>query len=115
MERSSSLTLKQCLTRALRQGALRTLLMSKIDQRQKISINAKFRKKNSGSTLKKAVFRVFAYLFCAFLIWFGFDTLTSSPITLKDKLRGSGQIAAACVYLFMDIRILVIKNKRPNH
>ena len=71
-------------------------------------------KENSESTLKKTIFRVFAYLFCAFLIWFGIDALTSSPITPKDKLRGIGQIVAACVYLFMDIRILIIKNKRPN-
>lgn len=71
-------------------------------------------KENSEWTLKKTIVRVFAYLFCAFFIWFGFDTLTSSPITLKDKLRGIGEIVAACVYLFIDIRILISKNKRPN-
>ncbi|WP_293895327.1 hypothetical protein [Flavobacterium sp.] len=66
-------------------------------------------KGNSESSLKKNIVRVFAYLFCAFLIWFGFNTLTSSPITLKDKLRGIGVIVAACVYLFVDIRILISK------
>ncbi|HXU26495.1 MAG TPA: hypothetical protein VN698_04625 [Bacteroidia bacterium] len=71
-------------------------------------------KENSESTLKNTIFRVFAYLFCVSFIWFGVDTLTSSPITLKDKLRGTGQIVAACVYLFVDIRILISKNKRPN-
>ena len=71
-------------------------------------------KENSESTLKKNIFRVFAYLFCVFLIWLGIYTLTSFPTTPKDKLRGIGQIVAACVYLFMDIRILIIKNKRPN-
>ena len=71
-------------------------------------------KENSESTLKKIIFRVFAYLFCVFLIWFGVDTLTSSPTTPKDKLRGIGEIVAACVYLYVDIRILISKNKRPN-
>lgn len=66
-------------------------------------------KENSEWTFKKNIVRVFAYLFCAFLIWFGFNTLTSSPITLKDKLRGIGVIVAACVYLFVDIRILISK------
>lgn len=71
-------------------------------------------RENSESTLKKTIFRVFAYLFCAFFIWFGVDSLTSSPTTPKDILRGIGEIVAACVYLFMDIRILISKNKRPN-
>ena len=71
-------------------------------------------KENSETTLKKIIFRVFAYLLCVFLIWVGFDTLTSSPTTPKDILRGSGQIVAACVYLFVDIRILISKNKGPN-
>ena len=71
-------------------------------------------KENSESTLKNIIFRVFAYLFCVFLIWFGIDILTSSPITPKDYLRGIGMIGAACVYLFVDIRILILKNKRPN-
>jgi hypothetical protein len=71
-------------------------------------------KENSGRTLKEIIFRVFAYIFCVFLIWWGFDTLTSSPITPKDKLAGIGKIAAACVYLFVDIRILISKNKRPS-
>ncbi len=71
-------------------------------------------KENSKSTLKNIIFRVFAYSICVFLIWFGFDTLTSSPTTPKDKMRGIGQIVAACVYLFVDIRILILKNKRPN-
>ncbi len=71
------------------------------------------KKENSGWTLKKTIIRVFAYLFCVFLIWFGYDTLTSSPTTPKDKLRGIGVIVAACVYLYVDIRILISKNKRP--
>ena len=71
-------------------------------------------KENSEWTSKKIIFRVFAYLFCVFFIWFGVDTLTSSPTTPKDILRGSGQIVAACVYLFVDIRILISKNKGPN-
>jgi hypothetical protein len=71
-------------------------------------------KEKSESTLKKTIFRVFAYLFCVFLIWFGIDTLTSSPTTPKDKLRGIGQIVAACVYLYVDTKILISKNKRPN-
>jgi hypothetical protein len=71
-------------------------------------------KENSEWTLKKNIVRVFAYLFCVFLIWLGFDTLTSSPTTPKDKLRGIGEIVAACVYLFVDIRILILKNKRQN-
>jgi len=71
-------------------------------------------KDNSEWTLKKIIVRVFAYFFCAFLLWFGFDTLTSSPATPKEIVRGIGEIAAACVYLFVDIRILISKNKRPN-
>jgi hypothetical protein len=71
-------------------------------------------KENSEWTLKKIIFRVFAYLFCVFFIWFGFDTLTSSPTTPKDKLRGIGEIVAACIYLCVDIRILITKNKRQN-
>jgi hypothetical protein len=71
-------------------------------------------KENSEWTLKKIIFRVFAYLFCVFFIWFGFDTLTSSPTTPKDKLRGIGEIVAACIYLCVDIRILITKNKRTN-
>jgi hypothetical protein len=71
-------------------------------------------KENNGWTLKETIFRVFAYIFCVFLIWWGFHTLTSSPTTPKDKLAGIGKIAAACVYLFVDIRILISKNKRPN-
>ena len=71
-------------------------------------------KENSAWTLKETVFRVFAYIICVFLIWWGFDTLTSSPKTPKDTLAGIGKIAAACVYLFVDIRILISKNKRPN-
>lgn len=66
-------------------------------------------KENSEWTFKKNIVRVFAYLFCAFLIWYGFDILTSSPTTPKDKLRGIGVIVAACVYLFVDIRILISK------
>lgn len=72
-------------------------------------------KENSEWTLKKTIIRVFAYLFCAFLLWLGVYTLTNSPTTPKDKLRGIGVIVAACVYLFVDIRILRSKNKRPNH
>ena len=71
-------------------------------------------KENGEWTLKKIIVRVLAYLFCLFFLWFGFDTLTSSPTTAKDKLRGIGEIVAACVYLFVDIRILISKNKRPN-
>lgn len=71
-------------------------------------------KENSEWTLKKTIVRVFAYLFCVFLIWWGFYSLTSSPTTPKDKLAGIGKIAAACVYLFIDIRILISKNKLPN-
>ncbi|KFF12737.1 hypothetical protein IW15_08045 [Chryseobacterium soli] len=71
-------------------------------------------KENSAWTLKKTIVRVFAYLFCVFLIWLGFYTLTNSPTTPKDKLRGIGEIVAACVYLYVDIRILISKNKRPN-
>ncbi len=70
-------------------------------------------KENSGWTLKKTIIRVFAYLCCVFLIWYGYDALTSSPTTLKDNLRGIGMIVAACVYLFSDIGIL-IKNNRQN-
>ena len=69
-------------------------------------------KENSAWTLKETIFRVFAYMFCVFLIWWGFDTFTNSPTTLKDKLAGIGKIVAACVYLFVDIRILITKNKR---
>ncbi len=72
-------------------------------------------KENSEWSFKKTIVRVFAYLFCVFLIWLGFYTLTSSPTTPKDKLRGIGEIVAACVYLFVDIRILISKNKHPNH
>ncbi len=68
-------------------------------------------KENSESTLKKTIFRVFAYLFCVSFIWFGIDTLTSSPLTPKDILRGTGELVAGCVYLFVDIRILILKNK----
>ncbi|KPH13376.1 hypothetical protein [Chryseobacterium sp. ERMR1:04] len=71
-------------------------------------------KENSERTLRKTIVRAFAYLFCVFLIWLGFYTLTSSPTTPKDKLRGIGEIVAACVYLFVDIRILITKNKRSN-
>ena len=71
-------------------------------------------KEDSEWTLKKIIVRVVAYLFCVFFLWFGFDTLTSSPTTPKDKLRGIGEIVAACVYLFVDIRILISKNKGPN-
>ena len=71
-------------------------------------------KENSESTLKNIIFRIFAYLFCVILIWFAIDALTSTPLTPKDILRGSGMIVAACVYVFMDIRILISKNKRPN-
>jgi uncharacterized membrane-anchored protein len=71
-------------------------------------------KENSAWALKKTIVRVFAYLFCVFLIWLGFYTLTNSPTTLKDKLRGIGEIVAGCVYLYVDIRILISKNKRPN-
>ena len=71
-------------------------------------------KENSESTLKKTIFRVFAYLICVFLMWFGYDILANSPTTPKDKLRGIGMIVAACVYLFVDIRILISKNKHPN-
>jgi len=71
-------------------------------------------KEDSEWTLKKIIVRVVAYLFCVFFIWFGFDALTSSPTTPKDKLRGIGEIVAACVYLCVDIRILISKKKRPN-
>ena len=71
-------------------------------------------KENSGWTLKETIFRVFAYVLCVFLIWWGFDTLTSYPTTPKDKLAGIGKIVAACVYLFVDIRIVILKNKRRN-
>ena len=56
-------------------------------------------KEKSEWTIKKTIVRVIAYLFCGFFIWFGFDALTSSPTTLKDKLRAIGEIVAACVYL----------------
>ena len=69
---------------------------------------------NSAWTFKETIFRVFAYIFCVFLIWWGFDTLTSYPTTPKDKLAGIGKIVAACVYLFIDVRILISKNKRAN-
>ena len=69
-------------------------------------------KGNSEWTLKKTIIRIFAYLFCVFFIWLGVYTLTSAPTTLKDKLRGIGEIVAGCVYLFVDIRILISKNKR---
>ncbi|MBS1731307.1 MAG: hypothetical protein JSS67_11125 [Bacteroidetes bacterium] len=71
-------------------------------------------KEKSEPTFKKNIIRFFAYLFCAFLIWFGFDTLTKTPTTTKDILKGIGIIAAACIYLFVDFRILISKNKRPN-
>ena len=71
-------------------------------------------KGNSRWTFKKTIIRVFAYLFCVFFIWYGYDTLTSSPTTPKDKLRGIGMIVAACVYLFSDIGILIKKNNSPN-
>jgi hypothetical protein len=69
-------------------------------------------KEHSEWTFKKIIIRVFAYLFCVFLIWCGYYTLTSLPITPKDKLRGIGQILAPCVYLVVDLRILILKNKR---
>jgi hypothetical protein len=69
-------------------------------------------KENSEWTLKKTILRVFAYLFCVFLIGFGVDTLINSPHTGKDLLRNSGEIVAGCVYLFVDIRILIKKSKR---
>lgn len=71
-------------------------------------------KENNRWPLKKAIIRVFAYLFCVFLIWYGYDAFTSYPTTPKDKLRGIGMIVAAFVYLFTDIRILK-KNNHPNH
>lgn len=71
-------------------------------------------KENNKWILKKYIVRVFAYSFCVFLIWLGFYTLTSSPTTTKVKLRGIGEIVAACVYLYVDIRILISKNKRTN-
>lgn len=63
---------------------------------------------------KKTTIRVFAYIFCIFLLWFGVDKLTNSPTTLTNKLKGFGVIAAACVYLFIDIRGLISKNKFQN-
>jgi hypothetical protein len=71
-------------------------------------------KENSKWISKKTIVRVFAYSFCAFFLWLGFYTLTNSPTTPKDKLRGIGEIVAACVYLYVDIRILISKNKRTN-
>ena len=71
-------------------------------------------KGNNTWTSKETIFRIFAYIFCIFLIWWGFDTLTNFPTTPKDKLAGIGKIVAACVYLFVDVRILISKNKRPN-
>lgn len=71
-------------------------------------------REHSDWTVKKTIVRVFAYLFCIFLIWYGVDVLTKNPLTLKDKMRGSGMIVAACIYLFTDIRILILKIKQPN-
>ncbi|MBI1836175.1 MAG: hypothetical protein HYR91_02800 [Flavobacteriia bacterium] len=60
--------------------------------------------KRANGYLKKNFVRVFAYLFCGFLLWYGFDTLTNSLTIPKDKLRGIGGIVASCVYLIVDIR-----------
>ena len=59
--------------------------------------------------LEKPIIRIFAYSFCAFLIWVGVDTLKNSPHTGKDLLKGIGQIVAGCVYVFVDIGILIRK------
>lgn len=69
---------------------------------------------NGEWTFKKTIIRVFAYLFCIFLIWLGIYTLKSPRLTSKGLSGGIGGIVAACVYLFVDIRILILKNKRPN-
>lgn len=69
---------------------------------------------NRKRNLNKTIVRVFGYLFCLYLIWFGFDILRNAPTTLKDILKGIGVIVAACVYLFIDIRNLISKSKRPN-
>jgi hypothetical protein len=71
-------------------------------------------KKDNRSRVQKVIMRIAAYLFCSFLVWYGFNILTEVPITLKDKLRGIGIIVAACVYLFVDIKILISQNKSPN-
>ena len=71
-------------------------------------------KENSEWTLKKVIVRVFAYLFCVFLIGLGVYSLQNPPYAGTDLLKSIGGIVAACVYLFVDIRILIKKNKRPN-
>jgi hypothetical protein len=71
-------------------------------------------KENSEWTLKENIIRIFAYLFCVFLIWFGVDNLQNPPHKGTDLLKGIGKIVAACVYLVIDIGILIKKNKRSN-
>lgn len=74
-----------------------------------------FSEKGNGKwTLKKSIIRVFAYLFCVFIIWLGVSKLINPPYTGTDLLKSIGGIVTACVYLFVDIRILITKNKRPN-
>jgi membrane associated rhomboid family serine protease len=71
-------------------------------------------KENSEWILKKIIVRVFAYLFCVFLILIGVYKLKNPPYIGTDLFKSIGGIVAACVYLFVDIRILIKKNKRPN-
>ena len=70
-------------------------------------------KGDSEWTLKKTIIRIFAYLFCVFLIWLGVYKL-NPPYKGTDLLKGIGAIVAACVYLVVDIGFLIKKNKRSN-
>ena len=91
-------------------------MTNKINQELKVESMSNFSEKgNSEWAFKKTIIRIFAYSICIFFIWFGVDKLKNPPNTGTDLLKSIGGIVAACVYLFVDIRILIRENKRANH
>jgi hypothetical protein len=70
----------------------------------------KIEKKIKEWTIKRILFRLFAYPFCIFLIVFGIY-MVFHPLRAQSIIAGLGAIMVACIYLYTDIKIVSAKKE----
>lgn len=90
---------------------VKTFLNNLTDIINNKSAEQKIEKVTKEWSAKKIVIRLFAYPFCIVLIIFSIYMILE-PLTISTILAGFGAISIASIYLYSDIKILTMKNKK---
>jgi Ca2+/Na+ antiporter len=90
---------------------IRTFLQNLSDVLSDKSVVAKVEEKVNEWSVKKIITRLFLYPFSVFMVVFGLYMVLQPQVEIQ-RLFGIGIMALGGIYLYADIRVLMMKNKK---